>query len=119
VYVYDWGTWDAITHVFSAFGVGLFLAALLVVTKSIWVSIIVHAMIDWSVIFETTDTEALEPYSPGILEGISWCLFDFTFPYGFCAYLLYLAHRGKWPKPILKLVAQIRRLSVPRFKMSG
>lgn len=119
VYVYDWGTWDAITHVFSAFGVGLFLAALMVVTKSIWVSIIVHAMIDWSVIFETIDTETLEPYSPGILEGISWCLFDFTFPYGFCAYLLYLAHRGKWPKPILRLIARIRRLSVPRFMISG
>ena len=117
VYVYDWSTWDAITHVFSAFGIGLFLATLLIVTRSIWVSIIVHALIDWSVIFETADPIPVDNYSPSILEGLSWCLFDFTFPYGFCAYLLFLAHRGKWPKIVIRIVNVAKRTSARIAKL--
>ena len=49
--------WATYSHVMSAFGMGLVLCGLMIVTRSIWVSVVYHAMIDWSIPFEKVSNE--------------------------------------------------------------
>ena len=58
VYFPDQLGWATYGHVMSAFGMGLVLCGLMIVTRSIWVSVIYHAMIDWSIPFEKVSKES-------------------------------------------------------------
>ena len=42
-----WDPWPAYWHVFNAFAAGFFLCSLMIVTQSIWPSIVMHAAWDW------------------------------------------------------------------------
>jgi membrane protease YdiL (CAAX protease family) len=48
----NWDGWRAYSHVLSASSIGLFLCALMMVTKSIWTSIIFHALANWHLAFK-------------------------------------------------------------------
>jgi membrane protease YdiL (CAAX protease family) len=50
--------WDTYYHVFSTFGFGIIMCALMIVTKSIWVPVLCHALTDWHIPF--TKHSALE-----------------------------------------------------------
>lgn len=103
VYVYSWNIWDAFHHVMSTFGFGLFMGALLIVTRSIWVPVFFHAIYDWPIIFETEYLPTEEEYVPEFWTGISSGLLHFLFPFALSALLLLYFYRGKWPKWIVRL----------------
>jgi membrane protease YdiL (CAAX protease family) len=58
----NWDAWGAYSLVLSASAIGLFMCALMMVTKSIWASIIFHALANWHLAFRgrrDTDTEVV------------------------------------------------------------
>jgi uncharacterized protein len=48
----DWDGWKAYSHVISAFGFGLLACALMIVTRSIWIPVIFHALSNWDLAFK-------------------------------------------------------------------
>jgi membrane protease YdiL (CAAX protease family) len=48
--------WATYWHVMSAFGFGLVMCALMIVTRSIWVPVVFHALADWNVPLEKEAT---------------------------------------------------------------
>lgn len=103
VYVYDWNIWDAFHHVMSAFGFGLFMGALLIATRSIWVPVFFHMIYDWPIIFETEYIPSDEEYVPEFWDGIGYGVLHFIFPFAISALLLLFLYRGRWPKWIIRL----------------
>ena len=57
VYIGNWDPWQAYWHVMSAASFGFFACALLVVTKSIWMPILLHLFSNAGLIFETPPTQ--------------------------------------------------------------
>ncbi len=103
VYVYDWKIWEAFHHVMSAFGFGLFMGALLIATRSIWVPVFFHMIYDWPIIFETEYIPSDEEYVPEFWDGIGYGVLHFIFPFAISALLLLFLYRGRWPKWIIRL----------------
>ncbi len=103
VYVYDWKIWEAFHHVMSAFGFGLFMGALLIATRSIWVPVFFHMIYDWPIIFETEYIPSNEEYVPEFWDGIGYGVLHFIFPFAISALLLLFLYRGRWPKWIIRL----------------
>ena len=73
--------WNTYWHVMSTFGFGLIMCALMIVTRSIWVPVIFHALADWNIPFEKeienqSDFE-MEPLSVWDNLFLPW--FDFGF----------------------------------------
>lgn len=66
----NWDSWKAYSHVLSAAAVGLFICVLMMVTKSIWVAVIFHALADWHLGFERIDDKADEIAGRGLLENL-------------------------------------------------
>ena len=52
--------WVTYWHVMSTFGFGLIMCALMIVTRSIWVPVIFHALADWTVPFEKRAPTSVE-----------------------------------------------------------
>ena len=75
----DWDPWLAYWHVASAFCFGFFVCAVMVATQSIWVAVLVHALIDWSVVFDKTPPELADnpPISYPFWEGLTSPFTDF------------------------------------------
>jgi uncharacterized protein len=73
--------WVTYWHVMSTFGFGLIMCALMIVTRSIWVPVVFHALADWNIPFEKeienqSDIE-MEPIS--VWDNLTLPLFDFGF----------------------------------------
>jgi len=66
----NWDPWPAYWHVASAFCFGVFICAVMVATRSIWVGVLFHALFDWSIVFEKT----VEP--PTTSDPISYPFWD-------------------------------------------
>ena len=103
VYLPDWDGWSAYWHVMMATGFGLFICALFIATRSYWVVVIVHALSDWTVVFDKKNTVTVDDYSPGIIEGLWWGVEDFTIQYGFLGLCLLYILRGRWPNWAIRL----------------
>lgn len=103
VYVYEWNIWDAFHHVMSAFGFGLFMGALLIATRSIWVPVFFHMIYDWPIIFETEYIPSDGEYVPKFWDGIGYGILHFIFPFAISALLLLYLYRGRWPKWIIRV----------------
>lgn len=65
----DWDGWRAYSHVLSASAIGLFMCALMMVTKSIWASIIFHALANWHLAFRGRESDA-EVVGQSMLENL-------------------------------------------------
>jgi membrane protease YdiL (CAAX protease family) len=63
--------WDTYYHVISAFGMGMILCALMMVTRSIWVSVLFHAMMDWHIPFTAADTSGGDSVHYSLWENLS------------------------------------------------
>ena len=75
VYMPDKVGWDTYYHVFSAFGIGLIMCSVMIVTKNFWVPVMCHALLDWTIPF-TKDT-------PPIDDGATYSLWEnITGPFG-------------------------------------
>lgn len=96
----NWDAWQAYAHVWSTFGFGVLMCAVMITTRSIWVSVVLHAVLDWSVVFEK-DPVSKAPISDwqfnSLWEGFTYPLFDAGFTIGI-AWLLLRINRGGAPR---------------------
>ena len=74
----DWDPWQAYAHVWSTFSFGVLACAVMITTRSIWVNIILHALLDWSVVFTsvTSGTRYPDWQFDSLWEGFTYPLFD-------------------------------------------
>lgn len=75
----DWDPWLAYWHVMSAFCFGFLMCAIMIATRSIWVAVLVHALMDWSVVFDKTPPKLADnpPTSYPFWEGLTSPFSDF------------------------------------------
>jgi membrane protease YdiL (CAAX protease family) len=75
----DWDPWLAYWHVMSAFSFGFLMCAIMIATRSIWVAVLVHALMDWSVVFEKAPPNLADrpPISYPFWEGLTSPFSDF------------------------------------------
>jgi membrane protease YdiL (CAAX protease family) len=95
----DWDPWVAYWHVMDTFGFGIFICALMILTRSIWVAVIFHALVDWSIVFDkyVPPTPEKDQWQPSMWEGLTSPLFNFVIFVGLAAMLLAI-DRGSVPK---------------------
>ena len=101
----NWELWNAYSHVISAGLFGVIAAQVMIMTRSIWVSVILHTFSNWFIVFEKVieeeaGTESYPPYS--LFDNLTLPLMEFLI---FGPIILFLArvNRGGWPKWIEKL----------------
>jgi membrane protease YdiL (CAAX protease family) len=105
VYVgYGWDLWLAYDHVISAAAFGFLACAVMITTRSIWVSALFHALFDWHLVFEKAiDDSDLGEYPVSTLSDNllnPWFELIIYIP---IALLIMRLNRGGWPKWIQKL----------------
>jgi membrane protease YdiL (CAAX protease family) len=66
----NWDGWRAYSHVLSAAAIGLFMCVLMMVTKSIWASIIFHALANWHLAFRGRRESDAEIVGQSLLENL-------------------------------------------------
>lgn len=108
-----WDPWTAYGHVMATFSFGLFACALMIVTRSIWVSVVFHALSDWFLVFEKV-VDVPETYSgapDAIWKGILAPFVEVGFYGGLACWILWLnrgvgfSDRGRKVLLRLKLVS--------------
>ena len=98
-----WDPWLAYWHIASAFSFGIFICAVMIATRSIWVAVLLHALFDWGIVFDKTppSSENLDPISYPFWDGIASPFSD----------LLFLALPGL----IILFFCRKRRIWAPRW----
>lgn len=100
----DWNPWMVYWHVVETFGFAVFACALMIVTRSIWLGVIFHALIDWSIVFDKyiplDPTE--EIWKPSMLEGLTSPLFNMVIFVSLAGLLLKI-DRGSVPRWVKRL----------------
>lgn len=104
----NWDPWQAYAHVWSTFGFGVLMCAVMITTRSIWVSVVLHAVLDWSIVFEK-DPVGNEPVSDwqfsSLWEGFTYPLVD-SLAMIFFSWVLLRINRGgapsipRWFRPL-------------------
>ena len=104
----NWDPWQAYAHVWSTFGFGVLMCAVMITTRSIWVSVVLHAVLDWSIVFEK-DPVSNEPVSDwqfgSLWEGFTYPLVD-SLAMIFFSWVLLRINRGgapsipRWFRPL-------------------
>ena len=86
----DWDAYSAYWHCLSAAGFGLIAAIIMIVTRSILVPIVMHALSDWTVVFSNQPDEGsdgyvghFDPLWRTIQDSFDYIFFDLT-----CAVIL-------------------------------
>jgi membrane protease YdiL (CAAX protease family) len=105
----NWDGWRAYSHVLSSSAIGLFMCALMMVTKSIWASIIFHALANWHLAFKGHRDSDVEVVGQSLLQN----LFD-----PFWSVLIYstFAFFILWVNSGMVLTPRVTRL-LTRFKL--
>ncbi len=100
----NWDAWLAYWHVMEAFSFGILACALMIVTRSIWVAVVFHAICDWGIIFNkvSTDAGSGEDWTQGFWEGIASPLFSLLLQGGF-ALLILRINRASLPNWFYRL----------------
>ena len=104
----NWELWSAYSHVVSAGVFGVIAAQVMIMTRSIWVSVIFHALSDWFIVFEkvTKGDGGSGDFAPYTLwDNLVNPLSDFLI---FGPVILFLArvNRGGWPKWMEKIAVK-------------
>ena len=101
-----WELWSAYRHVISSGIFGVIAAQIMIMTRSIWISVIFHALTDWPIVFEKVvkgDDGGLGNYAPSTLfENLVNPLSEFII-YGPVILFLARVNRGGWPKWMQKI----------------
>lgn len=94
-----WDPWLAYWHLMSTFSFGVFFCALLIVTRSIWVVVIFHALLDISVVFEkvSDSVDDGKNVSTDFWTGFSSPFLDVAIRVLLAMFLLRI-DRGGWPR---------------------
>ena len=99
----DWELWVAYDHVLSAGLFGVIAAQVMIMTRSIWVSVIFHALSDWFIVFEKVVKDTSDPLPPSTLfENLTDPLSSFLI-WGPVILFLARVNRGGWPKWMEKI----------------
>ena len=116
---YDWDLWLAYDHVISAAAFGFLACAIMITTRSIWVSAIFHALFDWHLVFEKViDDSDLGEYPVSTLwDNLLNPWFELII-YIPIALLIMRLNRGGWPKWIQKLFSLWRKV-VSRVRIAS
>jgi membrane protease YdiL (CAAX protease family) len=101
----SWELWTAYSHVISTGIFGVIAAQVMIMTRSIWVSVILHTFANWFIVFERVIEEEAEtgsypPYS--LFDNLVNPLSEFLI-YGPIILLLARVNRGGWPKWMEKI----------------
>ncbi len=105
----NWELWSAYGHVISAGIFGVIAAQVMIMTRSIWVSVILHTFANWFIVFEEVvkeeETESYLPYS--LFDNLVNPLWEFMI---FGPFILFLArvNRGGWPRWIERLALRFK-----------
>ncbi len=109
----NWELWSAYGHVISAGIFGVIAAQVMIMTRSIWVSVILHTFANWFIVFEEVvkeeETESYLPYS--LFDNLVNPLWEFMI---FGPFILFLArvNRGGWPRWIERLALRFKLITV-------
>jgi membrane protease YdiL (CAAX protease family) len=73
--------WLTYWHVMSTFSFGLIMCALMIVSRSIWVPVVFHALADWNIPFEkeVTDNGETESITPTLWDNVTLPFIEFSF----------------------------------------
>jgi membrane protease YdiL (CAAX protease family) len=95
----DWDPWQAYAHVWSTFSFGVLACAVMITTRSIWMSIILHALLDWGVVFTNVPLGTRYPdwQMDSLWEGFTYPLFD-SLGMIFFSWILLRINRGGAPR---------------------
>ena len=113
VYVgYNWDLWLAYDHIISAAAFGFLACAIMIATRSIWVSAIFHAFFDLHLVFEKVIKDSDSgPYPVYTLwDNLLNPWFD-LFLYIPIALFIMRLNRGGWPKWIVRLTNRFKLLA--------
>ena len=113
VYVgYGWDLWLAYDHVITAAAFGFLACAVMITTRSIWVSAIFHAIFDLHLVFEKviedSDSGPFPVYT--LWDNLLNPWFD-LFLYIPLALFIMRLNRGGWPKWILRMAKRYKLLA--------
>ena len=91
-----WDPWLAYSLVMNTFSFGVFACTLMILTRSIWVVVIFHALCDWRIVFDKAlmDKGNVGKWQPGLWEGLSSPLFNLFLFCGLAMLLLWIDRAG-------------------------
>ena len=97
--------WDTYYHVMSTWSFGMIMCALMIVTRSIWVPVIFHALMDWHIPFQNDDPAVDDSTVYSLWGNLTGPFFSFAFDLGIVALLLAVeaARMPRIPKWALRL----------------
>lgn len=100
----QWDPWAAYWHIVNTFAFGVFICALLILTRSIWLPVIFHALSNWGVVFdkEVDLPTGRQDWGVGFWEGITVPMVNVSTYIG-CAILLLWIERGSVPTWVHRL----------------
>ena len=105
----DWDPWLAYWHLMSTFSFGVFFCALLIVTRSIWLVVIFHALMDISVVFEKASdyVDDGKNVSTDFWTGFSSPFLDVAINVLLAMFLLRI-DRGGWPRWMVRVAIRFK-----------
>ena len=111
---YDWDLWLAYDHVISAAAFGFLACAIMITTRSIWVSAVFHALFNWHLVFEkVVDDSDLGEYPVNTFwDNLLNPWFELII-YIPTAMLIMRLNRGGWAKWMIRLAIK-RKLGVSK-----
>ena len=64
----------------------------MIVTRSIWIAVLFHALSDWGVVFDkaSSNSSGADQWNPGIWEGITFPLYNVSIMVGAALLLLWI-----------------------------
>jgi len=105
----NWELWSAYGHVISSAIFGVIAAQVMIMTRSIWVSVILHTFANWFIVFEKLvedeETGSYPPYS--LFDNLVSPLWEFMI-FGPLILLLARVNRGGWPRWIERLALRFK-----------
>jgi len=109
---YDWDLWLAYDHVISAASFGFLACAVMITTRSIWVSAIFHALFDLHLVFgKVIEDSDLGEYPVNTLwDNLLNPWFD-LFIYLPPTLFIMRINRGGWPKWILRMARRYKLMA--------
>ena len=115
----EWDPWEAYWHVMNTFSFGVFVCALMIVTRSIWVAVVFHALCDWSVVFDkASSVEAgRQDWDVSFWEGIAVPIANTSIFIG-CAVVLLWIDRGSIPAWVWRLALKWKLVD-PDYELSA
>lgn len=113
VYVgYNWDLWFAYDHVISAAAFGFLACAIMITTRSIWISAVFHALFDWHLVFEKVSEDSDSgPFPVNTLwDNLLNPWFE-LFLYLPVALFIMRLNRGGWPKWLVRIANRFKLLA--------